>query len=150
MTTTRHIEVVRILPDDIDRVWAALSTSDGMRGWWWRHWNGVRIRFEAGVDADYAIAAPEQGIELTGRFTRVAHPEHLDFTWCWRDADGAEPEEQVEITLAAHGGDDGDGVERTELRVRHGGPWSDDEPGARNRQGWEFTLDQLVAMLEGR
>ncbi|GAB3406043.1 hypothetical protein GCM10027515_20150 [Schumannella luteola] len=137
-----HIHVAQFVAADPARVWAALTTSDGVGSWWWSHWSGVRVRFDAVAGQDYSIVAPQQGIHLVGRFEEVEPESRLVVTWSWRDADRSDPEERVEIALAPSG--DGRG---TEVIVQHSGPWTSDAPGELNLQGWTFTLGQLARTL---
>ena len=53
-----------------DQVWLALTTADGLRGWFWPQ------RFQTVVEADardggrYRIASPVAGIAVGGQYTR--------------------------------------------------------------------------------
>ncbi|WP_181408947.1 SRPBCC family protein [Schumannella soli] len=137
-----RIHVAQFVAADLSRVWTALTTSAGVGSWWWSHWAGVDVRFDAVVGDDYSIAAPQQGIHLVGRFEAVEPESRLVLTWRWRDAERSDPEERVEIRLTPS-------TERpgTEVTVQHSGPWTSDAPGELNLQGWTFTLGQLARTL---
>lgn len=130
----RHISAPR------ERVWAAIATAEGLRTWWWRHWDDVTITADVRVDGHYRISAPSAGITLGGTYLTVTDQEALAFTWRWQDDDGVTRDEAVEIRLEP----DGAG---TRVTVLHTGPWDDDVPAQNYRQGWEFTLGELDAVL---
>ncbi|MBZ2198108.1 SRPBCC family protein [Occultella gossypii] len=125
-----------------DRVWAAFTTADGLRSWWWRHWDDVRFDVDARVGGGYRIEAPGAGITLRGAYLALDEPGHLAFTWVWEDGDGSVPDEAVDVRIVPDGGG-------CVVQVRHSGPWVDDGPAASYRQGWEFTLGQLALVLGG-
>ncbi|WP_158597306.1 SRPBCC domain-containing protein [Microbacterium telephonicum] len=77
---------------------------------------------------------------MSGRFLAVEDDQRLAFTWRWEDADGVSQDEACELNLHP----DGDG---TRLTLRHTGPWRDGAPAESYRQGWEFTLGRLTAVL---
>lgn len=137
----RVLDVALNLPAPPERVWDAVATADGLRSWWWTHWDDVEITADARPGGAYRIAAAGAGILLEGRYLEVEAPTHLSFTWRWSDADGTSVDEACEVTIAAT--DDGG----SRLTVRHSGPWSDDAPAESYRQGWEFTLAQLRRRL---
>ncbi|MGO1317684.1 MAG: SRPBCC family protein [Cellulomonadaceae bacterium] len=120
----------------LERVWAALSSAEGLRPWWWSHWDDVAIAADVRPGGAYRIVAPGAGVALSGTYLAVDAPEHLAFTWEWRDDDGEVPDEAVDVRL--------DAVEEgTRISIRHSGPWADDAPAASYREGWDFTLGQL-------
>lgn len=138
--TRAPLEVTQVVAASVEETWAALATADGLRTWWWRHWDDVTIHAEVRIGREYRIEAPGAGITLEGTYLVVDEPSRLAFTWRWRDDDGTSSDEAVDIRLST----EGDG---TRLVVRHTGPWSDDAPAAAYRQGWEFTLAELDAVL---
>lgn len=139
--TRAPLELEHHLPAPIERVWAAIATPEGLRTWWWRHWDDVRIAADVRGGGHYRIEAPAVGIELDGSYLVVAEPEHLAFTWRWQDADGLSSDEAVDIRLTPQG----DG---TRLALRHTGPWTDDGPAENYRQGWDFVLGELASSLQ--
>jgi len=136
----RPLELTQVVDAGRERVWAAIASPQGLRTWWWRHWDDVTIAADVRVGGGYRIAAPGAGIVLEGRYLAVEAPERLAFTWRWSDDDGTSVDEAVEILLT-------DDAERTRVTVRHTGPWTDDAPVASYRQGWTFTLGELAAVL---
>ncbi|WP_374007445.1 SRPBCC family protein [Leifsonia sp. LS-T14] len=136
----RPLELTQEVDAGRARVWAAIASAEGLRTWWWRHWDDVTIEADVRVGGGYRIAAPRAGIVLEGRYLAVEAPDRLAFSWRWVDGDGASVDEAVEIVLT------GDAA-RTRLTVRHTGPWADDAPAESYRQGWTFTLGELAAVL---
>lgn len=133
------LEVVRDVEAPIDVVWAAFATADGLRTWWWRHWADTTIQADVRPGGALRIAAPAAGILLTGEVLE-ASDHHLAATWTWTDGDGSSDDEAFDVRLTAT--DDG-----TRITVRHSGPWADDAPAASYRQGWEFVLGELAAVV---
>ncbi|MGC5614838.1 SRPBCC family protein [Georgenia sp. Z1491] len=154
LTITRApLELERTLDADAQRVWAALATEEGLRSWWWKHWDDVTIEADVRRGGAYRIEAPGAGIVLDGRYLDVVPPAggragRLSMTWRWSDADGTSADEAVDIHVHTGGGaaDDAPGAgaaSGTRVVVRHSGPWADDAPAESYRQGWEFTLGAL-------
>jgi uncharacterized protein YndB with AHSA1/START domain len=123
-----------------ERVWAAFTTAEGLRSWWWRHWDDVRFEVDARIGGGYRIEAPGAGITLRGAYLTIEETRHLAFTWVWEDADGSVPDEAVDVRMEPDGGG-------CVVHVRHSGPWVDDAPATSYRQGWEYTLGQLAESL---
>lgn len=136
----RPLEVTRVVEAAREQVWAAIASAEGLRTWWWRHWEDVTIDADVRIGGGYRIVAPGAGIVLEGRYLAVEAPERLAFTWRWADDDGTSVDEAVELVLTDEAG-------RTRVAVRHTGPWTDDAPAASYRQGWMFTLGALAAVL---
>lgn len=143
LITAGPLSMERDLPGDLDTIWRAFSTVEGLRAWWWNHWDDVEIAFEASPGARYRFGVESAGVDLTGTVLEVEPREHLSYTWEWTDADGTATHEAVDLRFTPIDGG-------TRVRVRQSGPWDDDGTAAENyRQGWDFTLDQLVAVLRG-
>ncbi|WP_163540790.1 SRPBCC family protein [Occultella kanbiaonis] len=138
--TRAPLELAQRVEASPDRVWAAFTTTDGLRSWWWRHWDDVRFEVDARIGGGYRIEAPGAGITLRGSYLALEEPGHLAFTWVWEDADGSVPDEAVDVRIVPDGGG-------CVVHVRHSGPWVDDTPATSYRQGWEFTLSQLAQSL---
>lgn len=137
-TMSRHpLEVVREVPAPLQDVWRAFTTADGLGRWWWRHWADTTVEVDARPGGAYRITAPAAGITLSGTYLAVDEPRHLALTWVWADADGTSRDEAVDVRFEPAG-------EGALVRVRHTGPWADDAPVDNYRQGWEYTLGQLV------
>lgn len=138
--TTRPLEIRWHIPADLDRVWAALATTEGLKPWWWGHFPFVTIDADAAPGSAYRITAPSAGIELEGTYLIVARPRRLSCTWQWSEAGITSQDEAVDIAL-----DPGDGG--TVITVRHTGPWTDDQAPENYRQAWQTTLAALEAAL---
>ncbi|TDE91654.1 hypothetical protein EXU48_16100 [Occultella glacieicola] len=134
------LELTQRLDAPPERVWAAFATADGLRSWWWRHWDDVSVEVDARIGGGYRIEAPGAGITLHGTYLALEAPGHLAFTWEWEDGENSVPDEAVDVRIMP----DGAG---SLVRVRHSGPWADDAPADSYRQGWEFTLGQLRESL---
>jgi len=138
--TTRPLEIRWHIPADLDRVWAALATTDGLTPWWWGHFPFVTIDADAAPGASYRITAPSAGIELEGTYLIVARPRRLSATWHWSEAGITSQDEAVDIALDP--GDPG-----TVITLRHTGPWTDDQAPENYRQAWHTTLAGLESAL---
>lgn len=125
-----------------EAVWEALATAEGLRSWWWRHWDDVQIRADVRPGGTYDITAPGAGIALSGTYLAVEPGTHLAFTWQWHDDDGTSADEAVDLRLQPESGG-------TRIVLRHTGPWLDERPAASYRQGWEFVLAELTSVLTG-
>lgn len=137
--TARPMTLSHTFPASAADLWQAFTTAEGLRRWWWTHWDDVTIDIEAG--RGYRITVPSQRIELWGSCLSSEPGSHLAFSWCWRGADGVlVPDEAVDIRLVEVDGG-------TRVDVRHTGPWDDDTAAADYRVGWEFTLDSLGSRL---
>lgn len=134
------LEVTLAAP--VERVWDAWTTVEGLRRWWWSHWDDVTIETDARVGGVFRFAAPSADIVVEGTYLRVDAPNRLAFSWAWTDAEGTSTDESVDVLLAQ-----GSEPDTTELKLRHTGPWADDTPAESYRQGWDFTLGQLATTL---
>lgn len=143
--TRAPLQIERVLPAHVDRVWSALATPEGLRSWWWRHWSDVRIDADVRLGGAYRIEAPGAGIAVAGTYLAVEEPSHLAFTWQWQHSDGTSADESVHIDIRGESGDDGSAS--TRITLRHTGPWSDDTPAQSYREGWDDVLDELTRVL---
>ena len=135
------LQVERVVAAPVERVWAAFATVEGLRAWWWRHWEDTTIEADLRVGGHLRIAAPAAGIVLTGDVLVVDEEEgRLAATWTWTDADGTSADEAFDVQLAAES-------QGTRVIVRHSGPWADEAPAASYSQGWTFVLDELAAVV---
>lgn len=136
------LELTRDLDAPVERVWEAFASADGLRRWWWTHWDDVEITADVCPGGTYRITSPSEDIVLTGTYLAIEPGRRLAFSWSWTDADGTTEDEAVDVRMQP--ADDGAG---TALSVRHTGPWSDGTAAENYRQGWEFTLDALTGTL---
>lgn len=139
-TVERTLRMEQVIPAPVGRVWAAWTTPDGLRRWWWNHWPDVEIEVDARVGGTYRFAAPNAGIVVSGTYLDVLEPYRLVFTWEWTDDDGTQAGETVDVLFAASD-------RSTLLTLTHSGPWSDAAPAESYRQGWAFVLDALEKAL---
>jgi len=136
------IEIDTVLPTGSESLWRAVATTEGLRSWWWSHWPDVTITADVRPGGQYAISAPGVKVDLTGIYLEVEEPEHLAFTWVWRDEWGTAVDEAVDMFLTESG------EQSTRLRIRHTGPWEQDGEQAVNyRRGWIDTLGRLETLL---
>lgn len=152
LMTQRPVEIERTLPASPERVWEALTTREGLASWWWRHWDDVEIELDRDRGS-VRITAPQIATTLAFERLVVERPSRLAATWVWSEESGAAADEAIDLRLEPGGdaeqGDGSRGAASTRLRVRHTGPWEEDSQPENYRRGWEFTLDQLVQVLEG-
>ena len=141
--TRAPLQLERVLPAPVDRVWSALATPEGLRTWWWRHWSDVRVDADVRLGGTYRIEAPGAGIAVAGTYLVVQAPSQLAFTWRWQDGQGTSTDEAVQIALDSEG-------DTTRMILRHTGPWSDHAPSQSYREGWLFVLDELTNILAAR
>lgn len=137
----RPMSLSRTYAASPSELWRAFTTAEGLRTWWWTHWEDVAFEVEARLGGGYRITVPSQQIDLWGTYLRLEPASHLAFTWCWRGEDGVlVPDEAVDIRfIEVPGG--------TRVDLRHTGPWQDDAPAQNYRMGWEFTLEALRRQL---
>lgn len=141
MMVDSTLTVEHIVPASIDDVWAAFTTTEGLKSWWWSHWNDVEIHADFREGGAYRIDAPGAGIELSGHILTLDEDDkHLAYTWVWESGNDASIDEAVDIRLEPVTGG-------TRVLIQHTGPWPDDAPAISYREGWIFTLSQLDAAL---
>src|SRR5699024_7028628 len=70
----RPLEIRWHIPADLDRVWTALATTEGLEPWWWGHFPFVTIDADAAPGASYRITAPSAGIGREATSLTVARP----------------------------------------------------------------------------
>jgi len=118
-----------------EAVWRALTTADGLRGWFWPP--GLETAVETGAceGGRYRIASEVAGMAVSGRYTTVQSPELLGFTWQW-DGEDRESAVRIELVKSETG---------TELTLTHT-ELEDDQVGLHAR-GWSDCLDRLPEWL---
>jgi len=141
MTSPDTLRLERVVSAPPARVWKAWTTAEGLASWWWSHWPDTTYAVDLRVGGSYLIDAAAHGVGVTGEFEKLDEPHHIEMTWVWLD-DGVRGDlEHVAVTFTA--ADDG----RTRIEIVHTGPWRTPEPAESYAMGWNFTLDQLEAML---
>lgn len=134
------LQLERSFSATVEAVWAAFTTTERLRSWWWTHLPGVEITVDAREGGGYRLAAPQQGFAVEGTYLTVQPTSHLAFTWRWIDDEGASRDEACDLRFLPEGGG-------TRLILRHTGPWPDGTAAESYRQGWDVTLDALERML---
>jgi uncharacterized protein YndB with AHSA1/START domain len=120
-----------------ERVFEALSTLDGLAGWWTRHVGGTpttggELRFAfAGRDETIVMRVDEATAPATIAWTCLVHTGHPE----WVD---------TTIIFALVGHDDQSG----ELRFRHAGLTPDLQCYAACKSGWQRFLASLLSYAE--
>lgn len=136
-----RIERVVELTQPRERVWAALTTADGLGAWFG---DKAVIDLRPGGQASMAW---DSGDTADMRIERVEEPSVFGFTWHIHGLPESDPRRTyVEFTLERHG----DG---TRLTVVESGfaQLSDDAYRVAfdgNTRGWRSELDELVAYLD--
>ena len=137
------LEVERVVSAPIDAVWAAFTTPEGLKRWWWRHWDDTAFAVQLHEGGAYRIESASMGISVSGHYLAVEAPRRLACTWVWTDDNGVSSDEAVNVRFEPTDGG-------TRIRIRHTGRWIDRGPAEDYRRGWEFTLSQLrEAIAEG-
>lgn len=140
MAHALHLEVDLAAP--VSRVWTALTTTYGLRAWWWAEWEDVRVAVDARAGGTYRIEAASEGIVVAGTYTEVDRVSgRLAFQWVWSDSNGASVGESCTLVVTAL-------ASGCRVSLDHTGPWSDAEPGERYRVEWTTILDQLRGAVE--
>lgn len=140
MTHALQLEVDLAAP--VGRVWTALTTTYGLRAWWWAEWEDVRVAVDARVGGTYRIEADSEGIVVAGEYTDVDRGSgRLAFTWVWSDSDGTSVGESCTLVLTEI-------ASGCRVSLDHTGPWSDPAPAERCRVEWTTILEQLRGAVE--
>ncbi|MWJ77787.1 hypothetical protein GQM37_23240, partial [Escherichia coli] len=82
-TTLRRapLQLDQLVNAPIQQVWHALASAEGLKKWWWRHWDDVQISADVREGGSYRIEVPSMQIELTGTYLAVDEPHRLAYTW---------------------------------------------------------------------
>lgn len=128
----------RVLEAASEAVWEALSTADGLLGWFWPPRLEPQIEVDLRVGGRYRIASPVIGMAVSGQYTVVQPPSLLGFGWQW---DGEEHESAVTVALTPAG-------RGTSLVVTH--RELPDSETDNHAKGWSDCLDRLPDWLAGR
>lgn len=123
------------------RIWTALTTSYGLRAWWWAQWDDVLIAVDARVGGAYRMSADAAGLVVAGVYTEVDRDAgRLAFTWERSDHEGTSAGEACEIVVTPAG-------VGSRLTLRHTWPAGDVDPGELYRSRWTDLLAQLTAAV---
>jgi uncharacterized protein YndB with AHSA1/START domain len=125
-----EVEFERTLASPIDRVWAMLTTEEGLRVWL----TPARVDLSSGGSIDLDFGEDEMA---GGEITDLVPGETIEYRWRFP----GEPDSMVRFDLEP--------VDRstTRLRLRHWMLPSDQAVGY--GAGWHAHLDQLEAALDG-
>ena len=121
------------------RALAAFTDPAVLSRWW-----GGELSTDLTVGGPYNVRFPQLGQVMTGQVTQYEPSSRLAFTWAWSGDDG-EPTRTVLVTVAP-----GQAADGTELTVEHGphtASETDRAARAEHREGWEFFLPRLAALL---
>jgi uncharacterized protein YndB with AHSA1/START domain len=138
-----QIEREMVLRHPVERVWKALTTAEGLAGWFGSH---AEIDLRPGGQLHLRWEQPSMENDAT--VTVVEPPERFGFRW---EIQGLPPDDprrtEVVFTLSAV-------AEGTRLRVVESGFAQAAEDVARqahkgNSEGWDAELADLVAYLDG-
>jgi uncharacterized protein YndB with AHSA1/START domain len=127
------------------RALAAFTDPAVLARWW-----GGELSTDLTVGGPYHVRFPQLGQTMTGQVTQYEPASRLEFTWAWSGADDepgddGEPARTVLVTVTPGQAPDG-----TELTVAHGphtASAADRAARAEHREGWEFFLPRLAALL---
>ncbi len=135
------LRVEQVVDTDRARVWAAWTTADGLRAWWWPQLPDTTYAVDARVGGSYRIWSEQAAIGVHGELERVDEPRELGFTWRWLDGGAELPADAVTVAFT----DLGDGT--TQVVVSHEMGDADGGPQA-YRQGWTDVLARLGALAK--
>jgi uncharacterized protein YndB with AHSA1/START domain len=110
-----------------------------------RWWGNAELTAELTPGGRYDVWFAGVPARMTGRVLRYEPASVLEFSWAWEHQPELAPS-SVAVEVAAAG----DGT--TALWIEHG-PHAEDEAGraarAEHREGWEYFLPRLQALLTG-
>jgi uncharacterized protein YndB with AHSA1/START domain len=134
------ITVVRHVPVDPERAFAAWVDPAELARWWWPQWPDTTYEVDAHDGGRYRIHSAAVGMGVEGEFTAVDRPYGFTMTWIWiSDDEPAQAHDDpvidtVEVTFAVE--DTG-----TVVTVRHTS--TEHIAGGGAEQGWNDVLDRL-------
>jgi len=127
------IELTRHLAVGPERAWSAFADPAEFVAWFWPPRLKAIGDVDARVGGAWRLASEVAGLGVSGVFTAVQRPAHLEFTWRW---DGDTAETLVAVSIEP----DGDG---SVVIVRHDG-FVTTEDADSHVEGWSDCLDRLV------
>jgi uncharacterized protein YndB with AHSA1/START domain len=137
------LEMVRVLPVETIRLFAAVDDPAELRKWFGPKGFGVgSIDFDPRIGGTYRIEMqPPDGdsFYLGGEFRHVDPPSRLAFTFAYEDPDPDDVETVVELRFRARG-------ESTELAFTQG-PFRTDARRELHRAGWTDSFDKLAQII---
>ena len=138
-----RIERTLELTHSPERVWAALTTAEGLGTWFG---NTAEVDLRVGGEARLAW---ESGDKATLVIERVEPPTVFAYTWPLHGLPDSDPRRTyVEFTLAPSGG----GTTLTVIESGFAQASGDEHKKAfsGNTEGWTHELGELVAYLDGK
>ncbi len=124
-----------------ERALQAFTAPDLLARWW----GNAELTAELRPGGRYDVWFAGIPARMTGRVLRYQPASLLEFSWAWAHQPELPPR-SVTVEVAAVG----DGS--TALAIEHG-PHTEDEGGraarAEHREGWEYFLPRLAAVLTG-
>lgn len=144
-TDSRTLELDRVLPAPVARVYAAFADPGELRRWWGPEGFTIpSLSFEPRAGETYRIEMQPPGGEafhLGGEFRDVQPPSRLAFTFVWDPPDADDVETLAELSFRDAGGE-------TEVSLSQG-PFKTEERQDLHRDGWTESFDKLEAVLRG-
>ncbi|WP_350281508.1 SRPBCC domain-containing protein [Kribbella sp. HUAS MG21] len=131
-----EIQIERVLPATIDRVYDAWTRAEVLAQWYCPN-PQLELKVDADVRAGGAYVVEMGPHVVRGTYLEVEPPYRLVFSWQWDGSDGEPTRVQVELSEVAGG---------TRMLLSHTG-FSNAEDAANHRQGWEPELDRLAGLL---
>ncbi len=134
------ITVVRHVPVDLERAFAAWVDPAELARWWWPQWPDTTYEIDARDGGRYRIHSAAVGMGVEGEFTAVDRPHGFTMTWIWISDDeparvsGETVVDTVEVAFAVV-------PTGTEVTVRHTS--TEHIAGGGAEQGWNDVLDRL-------
>ncbi len=135
----QQIVVEQHLAAEPERVFAAWTSAEALRSWWWPHIADTSYELDARPGGRYEIRSEAAGFGARGEFVEVDPPRRLGMTWVWLNHGRAAPEERVTVDFSASNGG-------TLVTLRHQlDPIAGE--GDNIRQGWTDVFARLARAL---
>ena len=127
------------------RALAAFTDPAVLSRWW-----GGELNTDLTAGGPYNVRFAQLGQTMTGQVTQYEPASRLEFTWAWSGEHG-EPREDNEpartVLVTVTPGQPPDGTELTVVHGPHTASEADRAARAEHREGWEFFLPRLAALL---
>lgn len=139
----KKLVVKRTLDAPIDKVFAAFSEADQLKGWFAPEGlttPEVEVDLREGGSYKIVMEEPTGAKHIAiGTFKNIVKPNHLTYTWEWQE-EGWGGETLVDIKFNDLG------ENKTEVIFTHSG-FKDDEQVKSHTDGWESAFNKLEKIL---
>lgn len=137
------LEMDRVIPADIERVFEAWTDPTVLRRWFaapGMEVSEVAIDLSVGGGYRISLSAPGSAVRtIRGEYRSIDRPCLLAFTWQW-EGEGPDSGEVTEVTLRFSSHDDG-----TRVELRHE-LFASEPARSQHSEGWEGCMDRLYQL----